>query len=108
MAKNTAPAMLQNFANETKKSKSGSGGGIDEEIADSNYEDDDFEIGSGMARSEGQEKASDDKDFFNQNKNFTGHLGAFASKKSNTKLSEKPSENESGIGFTDNYYEDFF
>ena len=27
--------------------------------------DDDFEMGSGMAKSEGQEKASDDKDFFN-------------------------------------------
>lgn len=59
--------MLQNFANETRKSKSGSGGGIDEEIADSNYDDDDFEMNSGMAKSEGQEKASagDDKDFFN-------------------------------------------
>ena len=90
------------------KSKSGSNE-IDEEIGDSNYDDDEFDMGSGLAQSEGLDKKSE-KDFFNQNKNFTGHLGGFADNKSGKQLvgSEKPSEEDSGIGFKDNYDEDFF
>ena len=104
------PSFMNNFAADGKKkvSKSGSGDGIDEEIGDSNYDDDEFDMGSGLAQSEGVDKRSDEKDFFNQNKNFTGHLGGFADKDSNKKPSEKPSGDDSSIGFKDNYDEDFF
>lgn len=100
------PAFLDNFANQKKKS-SGSGDGIDEEIIDSDYNDDEFDVGSNMK----SEKEASEKNFFNQNKNFTGHLGGFSDKEKANDLkikSDKPSENESGLGFTDNYDEDFF
>lgn len=102
---------MNNLAlDEKKKSKSKSGSGdIDEEIPMSeNYDDDDFDMGSGLA-SDRLDK-NGEKDFFNQNKNFTGHLGGFTDKDSklNKDPSDQPSGSESGIGFKDNYDEDFF
>lgn len=43
---------MNNFASlddKKKVSKSGSGDGIDEEIGDSNYDEDEFDMGSGLA-----------------------------------------------------------
>ena len=62
LGKKTAPALLQNFGGEGKKQD---GKGIDEELNESNYEDDDFDLGSNMAKSDSQEKVSEGKDFFN-------------------------------------------
>ena len=97
---------MNNFAgNDIKKASKSGSGEIDEDIGESNYDDDDFDMGSGLAQSNGEDKG-DGKDFFNQNKNFTGHLGGFADGKEKT--SEKPSGDDSSVGFKDNYDEDFF
>ena len=61
---------MNNFAANDKKSGSGD---IDEDIGESNYDDDDFDMGSGLAKSDRLDKG-DGKEFFNQNKNFSGHL----------------------------------
>ena len=93
---------MNNFAANDKKLGSGD---IDEDIGESNYDDDDFDMGSGLAQSDRLDKG-DGKEFFNQNKNFSGHLGGLTGGKEKT--SEKPSEDDSGVGFKDDYDEDFF
>ena len=63
------PSFMNNFAKDDKKkvSKSKSGSNeIDEDIGgDSDYDNDEFDMGSGLAQSEGLDNKKSEKDFFN-------------------------------------------
>ena len=80
---------LGSFNKEVKKKSSGGSNDITEQISD-NYEDDDFDIGESLAK--------DDKknDFFSGKNQIKD------------KISEKESSKASGLGFEDDYQNDFF
>ena len=84
-----------------KQEKRSSGSGIDEQISDGDYSQDDFELGGSLAKVGRQHAA---EDFF-ANKN--DGLGGFNAKTNNAKASDKDSD-PSGLGFDDNYDNDFF
>lgn len=97
------PSNLNTF--EEPKNDSGENSGIAEQISEY-YDDDEFEIDSIPKEQLKNAAPTEPEDFFNQNKNFTGHLGGLADKKQpSEKLNE--SEEDSGFNFDENY-EQFF
>ena len=96
------PSQLNTFEDH-KNEASGENSGIAEQI-DEYYDDDEFDV-EDMPKEEFKGgPGNDPEDFFNQNKNFTGHLGGLADKK---QPSEKLESEDSGFKFDDDY-EQFF